>query len=77
MCFELVQKLIPPESEGSSIMATNIFDILNNQSAIGLVTNVIQKLGNGRQIASWEDVMVDKANKRERTSQYQQDSVAV
>lgn len=46
-------------------MASNILNILQGQAAMGLRADMVKQLYRGWQVASWEDVLVDKSSFRD------------
>lgn len=58
---EVLLKILFPEPQSLRIVATNVLDILDDQGSLRLLTDVVQELGDGGEISSREDVMVDKA----------------
>lgn len=55
-------KLLAPQPQRTRIVAANIFDVLDNERALGLGGDVVEQLGDGRQVAAGEYVMGDEAS---------------
>ena len=49
-----------PDTQGPGVMAADVLDVFHDERAVGLGGDVIQQLGDGREIPTWEYVVVDE-----------------
>ncbi len=60
LLVKLGKELLLPEAQGAGVMAADVFDMLDNEGPLGLDGDVVQQLGDRRQISAGEDVLVDE-----------------
>lgn len=58
---ELILEVLTPQSQGFRVMAANVFNVFHYKCSLRPLADMIQQLRYRWQVATGEDVLVDKA----------------
>ena len=59
--IEICEKAFLPQSQGLGIVASDIFDFLDDQGALRFLADMVEQLCNGREVTTGKYIMVYEA----------------